>query len=462
MPYPSIVTLNVSTLLASTPANRQQTGALISQGGTTLASGTSSLLTSAASLTSLLAAPLALSSLTWSGGTVTATAAAALVGLSTGDTFITKIAGATPAAYNGTYLATVTGSTTFTYAVATNPGTETVAGTFTGSNQQELVAMATTYFAQNTGVGVYVLELGAGDGNSGPTALGTFITANPGAFYSFLVPRSWDGTANFLSLISQYEADNSMTYFFTTTTTNTYTDYTSSMKSVYAQVEAPSLSLSEFTLAADFARTLSYLPSNASMMLPTVDGYVYGVTKYPAAGNSAIMDSLLAANVNFIGDGSEGGLSNSIIFGGTTLDGEDFSWWFEADWVQIQGNQALASAVIQGNNNKANPLYYNQNGINRLQAVVMGVMQSGISYGVLNGTLVQTALDPTTFNQNLQNGVYAGMNVVNAVPFPIYTQLNPNDYGNRVYNGFSVVALPMNGFRNIVVNLLVSNLIGSV
>jgi hypothetical protein len=69
-----------------------------------------------ADLTPLLAAPLAIASLAWSGGTVLATTSANIPGLDTGDTFITPIAGATPAAYNGTYLATVTGANTFTCA----------------------------------------------------------------------------------------------------------------------------------------------------------------------------------------------------------------------------------------------------------------------------------------------------------------------------------------------------------
>src|SRR6185312_13232597 len=40
------------------------------------------------------------------------------------------VAGATPSGYNGTFTCTITGASTFTYPLASNPGAETVPGTF--------------------------------------------------------------------------------------------------------------------------------------------------------------------------------------------------------------------------------------------------------------------------------------------------------------------------------------------
>ncbi len=463
MPYPPIVTENVSALLAPTPSTLQSTGAMISQGATTLASGTYSLLTQKSDLTALLAAPLALTSLTWSGGVVVATTVATIPGnLSSGDTFITTIAGVTPSGYNGLVLATVTGTSTFTYPLAANPGTETVSGTYTPPNQGELQAMVNTFYGQGTSQAVYVLELGAGGGTAGPTALGTFLTANPGTFYSFLVPRLWDARSTFLSLIAEYEALSSKLYFFVTTTTANYTNYTAVMKNVVTMVEAPALPLTEFSLAADFQHTLAYAPSSSNRMTQNGYAYLYGVTAYPTVGNNALLQALRTASVNFVGTGAEGGLSDTLMMYGTTMDGNDFTWWYAADWVQVNCNQAASAAVIQGSNNPINPLYYNQGGINTLQNVIVGTMADGIAYGLLNGTVTQTALDPITFGQNLDNGVYSGQNVVNAVPFPIYTKQNPAAYGQRNYGGFTVVAIPMNGFGQIVFNVLVTNLIGSL
>src|SRR5262249_54722466 len=126
-----IVVLNVSQAIAPAPILLQQTGALVSQGATTLAANAKALLTQDSDLTALLAAPLQIASLVWSGGTVLATTSANIPGLSTGNTFLVTISGAVPAGYNGIYLATVTGANTFTYALASNPGSETTPGTYT-------------------------------------------------------------------------------------------------------------------------------------------------------------------------------------------------------------------------------------------------------------------------------------------------------------------------------------------
>ena len=67
-----------------------------------------------------------ISTITWSGGTVTVTTASPH-GLPTGTTSGT-IYGCTPSAYNGSYTFTRTGASTFTYPLASNPGTITVLG----------------------------------------------------------------------------------------------------------------------------------------------------------------------------------------------------------------------------------------------------------------------------------------------------------------------------------------------
>jgi hypothetical protein len=78
---------------------------------------------------------LGLSSLTWSDDTVTATTASPH-GLTVDDTYTIAIVGAVPTGYNGVFTATVTGASTFTYPLSSNPGTETVAGTYAVLNNQ--------------------------------------------------------------------------------------------------------------------------------------------------------------------------------------------------------------------------------------------------------------------------------------------------------------------------------------
>lgn len=541
-----IVTVNVSQTVAPTPNTLQKTGALISQGATNIAAGNYSLLTQLTDLTPLLASPLGLSTLAWSGGTVTATASADIP-LDVGNQFITTITGVLPAGYNGTYLVTVASANTFTYAVGTNPGTYTSGGTYTPSNQGELVAMATTFFAQGGQQSIYVLELGSGDANAGIAALGEFITNNsaPQFFYVYLVPRNWDGNANYLALIADYEAPDAKTYFFTTTTLATWQNYTALMKDVVALIESPPIGawpanvltnaswtsgvvtattttahgvavgqyfsisgvdptgyngtflalagttgstltyavasspggyvsggtlvkssyanagipLTEFSLAAALYVVLNYAPSSTNKVPPFDYSFLYGVTPFPTRGNGALLTTLQNANINIVGTGAEGGISDTIVIGGNTLDGNPFNYWYSVDWVQINLDLSVANAVINGSNNSINPLYYNQDGINRLQAVCGSTMSNAITYGLALGTVTLTQLDPAPFNAAINAGTYAGQAVVNAVPFGDYTTENPSDYKIGRYAGLAVVYIPARGFVSIVINVNVTNFI---
>ena len=137
--------------------------------------------------------------------------------------------------------------------------------------------------------------------------------------------------------------------------------------------------------------------------------------------------------VNIIGTGAEGNISNTIILWGTTMDGHDMTYWYSVDWVQIQSNLALSAAIINGSNNSQNPLYYDQNGVNRLKSVEQVVMNSAISFGL--------ALSPVT---------------VTAIPFAQYVTQNPSDYPAGIYRGLAVTYTPQRGFTQIVFNVLVA------
>lgn len=72
---------------------------------------------------------LALTSLAWASGQVTATTTLPL-SAPVGSTLTVAVSGSVPLAYNGTYSAVVTGSDTFVYAVQNDPGTATLVGTY--------------------------------------------------------------------------------------------------------------------------------------------------------------------------------------------------------------------------------------------------------------------------------------------------------------------------------------------
>ncbi|MEJ0017534.1 MAG: hypothetical protein WDN25_13405 [Acetobacteraceae bacterium] len=455
---PSIVTVNVSQNIAPIPDGLQKTGAFISQGGTTTAPGTLTLLTQLSDLTPVRSVPRALATVTWSGGTVTATTTAPH-GYATGLIFPIAIAGVTPAAYNGTYTCTITGASAFTYAKVSDPGSQTVAGTFVPAASAELLSMATTFFGQGASVSVYVLELGPGSVTAGVAALTAYLTANPNTIYSFLVPRAWDANADFLALVADFESTTAKQYFWVTTTLDNYDSYTALMKDVIALVEAPGIPATEFSLAAPFWVALHYAPSTTNKVTPFAFSYLFGVTPYPTHGNNATLTALKNANVNYVGTGAEGGISTAILLWGTTMDGRDFTYWYSVDWVQINIQLSISNAVINGSNNPINPLYYNQDGINRLQAVAARVLSSAVTFGLALGTVVQTDLDTTDLSDAIASGAFAAKAVVNAVPFVPYASANPSDYRIGLYAGLAAIYIPARGFIHIIFNLNVTDFV---
>ena len=466
---PSIVQIIVTQMIAPTPETLQETGALLSQGGTTLSSGSSALLTQLSDLTSILSAAKTLSGLVWSGSVVTGTTAAPH-GWTVSDVVPATIAGVTPSGYNGNFNITITGASTFTYPLASNPGSETIPGTVILASESEILAMATTYFAQGTGHAVYVLELGEGTVAEGVATLSAYLIANPnssytpgasGFYYAYLVPREWDVNSNFLALVASYESTTARTYFFVTTTTGTYSTYTPLMKCIFPLIEAPGVANPEFSCASAFWEWLHYQPSTTNKVTPFAFSFVFGVTPYPVKGNNALLTTLKNANINVIGTGAEGGISDAIILWGTSLDGNDMTYWYSVDWVQINGDLQVSNAVINGSNDPINPLYYDQNGVNRLETRLASVMSQAVTYGLANGTVKQFGLDGPDLVSNLNDGSFTGLVAINAVPFIPYSAENPGDYKIGKYGGLAVVYVPARGFTQIIININVSTFIAA-
>jgi len=434
---PNIVNVVVTQQVASAPNKLQQTGAFISQGATTLSAGSTQLLTQVSDLTAILASSSAITSATWSGGVVTLTTTVAH-GIPLGDEVEGTIAGVTVSGsvnngYNGTFAVTSTGVYTLTYAVTGNPGTAVTTGAFfTLEDVSELVAMANTFFAQGATVPVYVLELGVGTIAQGVSALEAYITNPTIQFYSYLLPKTWD-TSAVQTMAKQYTGTTAQIYFYVSSTLATYSGW-EGIKSVFVTLPSPSAPISEFSAAAIFWATLSYNPSASNLAHPLEYTYVYAVTAYSALTN-AQQTTLLAAGVNWVGTGAQGGISNTLIEGGTFMDLNPFNYWYCVDWLAINVAQALANAIINGSNLPTNPLYYNQAGINTLQKVAQATVNNGISFGLI--------LSPAT---------------VNAISFVKYVAQHPSDYATGTYNGLSLTFVPARGFSSITIYLTASNI----
>jgi len=453
-----IVTVNVSITNPPAPNKLLRTGAFISQGATTLANGKYQLLTQVSDLTPILTGAKAITSMVWSASVVTVTTTAPH-GYPSGETIGLTIAGSTPAAYNGTFQATITGASTFTYPLTSNPGSATVMGTVTDVDVAELVAMVTTFFAQGSSASVYVLELGAGNAADGVTALAAYIVSNPGFFFSYLVPREWDIEPTFKTLTSQFSSPSSLVKFFVTTTILTYSTWLSTQSAVFAMVEAPGIPATEFSCAGPFYVTLNYNPSSANQVSPLCFSFLYGVTVYPTQGNSALLTSLKAANINYVASAAEGGLSNLMLVWGHMLDGNPFNYWYTIAWSIINLDLNISNEVINGSNNVLAPLYYNQQGINRLQNRGAQTLRNGVSYGLVLGQVIVVSLPQADFVTAINAGTYAGNAVINAIPFNSYNSANPSDYSIGKYAGLSAAITPARGFEQIIFNLNVTNFV---
>lgn len=450
-----IVVINVSLTLAPTPSLLQRTGAFISQGGTTGAVNSITLLPQVSTLAGILTAPQAIASITWLSSVATVTTSANH-NYPIGSVIELTIAGATPAGYNGTVAATITTVDEFTYPLASNPGSETIPGTVVVANAAMLNAMNTTFFAQNGMIGVYVLELGVATSTAGIASLLTYIQANPQFFYSYLVPIGWDADETYPAFLGNFNAPNKMTYFFTTVTLSTYTNITALDKCAPMMIQATNAPATEFSMAAMFWTTLNANPSSSNKVPPLIYSFLIDVTAW--SGTATQLAELVAANVNYVGSGAEGGISDTILRGGNMPDGNPWNFWYSADWVQINLNLDISNSLINNSNNNINPYYYDQNGVNILEGVGGGTLQRAISYGLALGQLVQVELDPTTFGNNVAQGVYSGQVVINAVPFATYVAQNPSQFPLGIYGGFSVLYTPARGFTQIIFNLNVSNL----
>jgi len=451
-----IVKLNVSITSAPVPNTLQEKGAFVSQGGTTGAAGTITLLTTAADLSTILNSAKTLTALVYSSGTSTVTGTVAGGhGFAVGDVTLVTVSGCTPSGYNGTFLATIDSSTEFTYEMLSSLAACTVLGTATDEDVAELVAMNTTFFAQNGSQAVYILELGDGDAAAGVADLSAWLTTYPNEIYSFLVPRYWDTEATFKTLCNLYTAPDKKVNFFVTTTLSTYTAWnTGAYNSAIVSVEAPAIPLTEFTAAAFFFRTLARRPNSGSPIMPVAYAEAFGVTDYPTFGNGALLQTLRDKYINFVITGIEGGIPQNKYWEiGRCVSGESFDFWYAVDWACITMQLYVANAILNGNNNNIAPLYYNQDGVDTLQLVASAVLRRGTVYGLLFGDVVTVSLPSTDFAYNLARGDYAGQNVLNAIPVSVYTNDNPSDYSQGLYGGFQARVIPQRGFENIVFNL---------
>ncbi|PAO24616.1 hypothetical protein [Enterobacter roggenkampii] len=435
----NIVTVNVSQTIGATPSNLQQMSAVLSFGATFQEAGKPVLLTQPSDISDLVNNPI--SSMTAEASSFGSDFTLVLpfmnsINRDPGSEVQITLQNCSPNAWNGTYLATVVDSGTLSWTIpgSTLDGQPTTVGTFSIIGSDALVTAVDTFFAQGNSVGTYLLELGYQDDlpKNEVAALKTYMQEPLKRFYAYLVPENWKANADFINLAKLYTANEAKQYFFVLEDTPDDTNYVTpyaGIKSIIAMAD-DTYPVTNAAAAAMW-NLVSASPSEINKVPPMAFRYLQAVNAN--AAKASILTTMVKQNINYVDTGAEGGISNTMLVKGVTSDGNDMTYWYSVDWVQINVDMMLANAVINGSNNPINPLYYNQDGIDRLQQVAQGVFNTGVSYGLVNG---QTP--------------------VNAVPFKTYVKNNPNDYGIGRYAGLSATYTPMRGFVEIIFNINVT------
>jgi hypothetical protein len=473
----SIVTVQVSTILAPFPSTFQQSGAIVSYGGTKLAPNTTQILTQYADLNQITLGESGIATATWDLGVVTIDMTDALPDeVVTAGTARLQIFGVTPAGYNGIFDCIIGNANQFSYNLATDPGGPGSGGTVQLNSANDLNAQIATYFRQGTAMTVTVLELGQqASVDDQINALEQWINNNTGAYYGYLLPYEWGSAANIptaLGLFQQFDSPESMVYFWLTIREESVGLIPPTTKCVIQLIEAPSVAqvragimpgdYAEFTMAGMFYQAMQYRATSVTRMAPMCFRYIYGVTPYPTQNNGPLLLTFKEKFVNYIQTGAQGGIAYTNVYQGVTADGFDyFNWWWTIDWVQLSINSDLANAVINAANNPLSPLYYDQPGINFLEGTLAATMFRAAQFGMVNGAVNQTKYDSASLAQQIQLGTFAGQCNVNAVPFNAYTTQNPGDYGRGEYDGLSTLFIPARGFVHILVVVVATNLVSA-
>jgi hypothetical protein len=470
-----IVTVTVSTILAPAANTLQQTGAILSYGGSTVPVGSTQILTRFGDLAQWVIPADGVVNAVWAAGVVTVTLQNPIPGTWTnGDLVSMNFTGFTPTGYNGTYICTITGADTVTYNQLIDPTIMMQAGKSQFTAAMDLNAKVATFFRQGTGRYVYILELGfQTTPQQEMLQLENWLNVNPLSFYGYLVPYAWGNSNNItnaITLFEQFVNPEAMTYFWITLQANTVGLIPNTCKSVVQLIEDPSVyparisaapgMYAEYTIAGMFYWALQFQATSVTRVAPMCFKYIYGVTPYNQLSAGSIFASFKTNNVNYIRTGAEGGINYTFVYMGVTADGMDyFNWWWTIDWVQINIKLDLANAIINGTNNPLAPLYYDQPGINQLEAVLAGTMKRGGGFGMINGVVVQTQLNSDDLMTAIDAGTYEGQCNVNAVPFLAYSEQNPSDYGVGEYDGLSTLFIPARGFVHVLVSVVATDIV---
>lgn len=428
-----IVKLNTSVTAAPTPSQLQQSGALISLGGTTLATDDYQFVGTLAELEALLSGAGNSTELNAMGTTFFAQGAAVgcyVLELGVQTTVDSGVAALTTWMTNNQNVFYAYLTPAAWGDVVDQVGSITITDGGSGYSAAPTVTISaptsgTTATATATVTGGVVTAVTITDPGSGYTTTPTVTFSAPTS------GTTATGTANLASaldaLVGNYSSPDSKTYFFITDTSSGSALYIPN-KAAFVFVPSTTAASTEFGCAAPFYQWLANNPSVSSRLAPMQYRFLYGVTPWLQTGNTATINTILTNYANLALTGSEGGLTNTCLFKGFLGSGAQSSGWYGIDWIQIQAKQALAAAIINGSNSNP-PLVYDETGVKTLAAVAQTIADNAVAFGCAQAA------------------------TISYIPFYTYVKENPSDYAAGIYNGLTCTATFANGFATITFNL---------
>lgn len=375
-------------------------------------------------------------------------------------------------------------------------------------NSSEVDNMATTFYAQGSAVGAYVLELGNVSGvDAQIAALETWITDNPNQIYAFLCPADWDyskdevGSVQITSGGSGYTSAPTVTFSAPssgTTASGTATIQNGSVVAVSitapgsGYTAAPTVTFSapaSGTTAsgtATLATALNILAGNYSS--PTGKTYFFGTTSSGTIGNYTTNKALVLT--------ADAPTAPSTEFTAAM----PFYQWLANNPSQSTPLAPMAFRYAYGVT--AWPQTGQTTAVNTILSAYGNLIYTGAEGGISTGTLFKgTTMDgeqgawwygvdwfqiqvkqalaaaiingsnsnpPLLYNQaginslqkvaqNIGNSAVkfgcAQSVVVSATPFYEYTTANPDNYNAGIYDGLSATLVGVSGFLTIVFQL---------
>lgn len=374
-------------------------------------------------------------------------------------------------------------------------------------NYQELTNMGETFFAQGQANGFYVLELGTAVGVDAQIALlQTWLAANPGIFYAFLVPAAWDysqdevGSAVIMAGGTGYTSAPTVVFSAPTSgTTAAGTAVIQNGKVVAITITnpgsgytaAPTITFSGgggsgAAATAKLACAMDILAANYAS--PTSKTYFFVTTSQANIANYAGTKSVLAFVPSPTAPSTEFGaaaffyqwLVNSPS-ASNKLAPMAYRYLFGVTPWPLSGQSAAINAILTANGNII--LTGAEGGISNaciFKGLLMDGSQASWWYGIdwfqvhakqdlaaaiINGSNSNPPLlyDQPGINTLLGVASNDGSSAVSfgcalsvsviAVDFNTYTTQNPNDYQAGIYNGLAATVVGQNGFLTITFNI---------